>query len=170
MLLNAGQENTWLHPSLSQCVRAPSSLPSSLWLQHQHQPGTSRHGEGPQIPGTCPSCTALSWGRRALNNTDAVPVCVRDVTHHACSSSAPLPAPARPGCPGRCCGSSRTRPAAPDPEESSGDRQTDGGVGMGRLYLHSQPVTVDPAGRPPPLKDPAAIRSCRRSWEEGDNW
>lgn len=44
---------------------------------------------------------------------------VSDVTYHACSSSAPLPALAHLGCPGRCCGSSRTRPAALGLEESS---------------------------------------------------
>lgn len=57
-----------------------------------------------------------------MTGRDAAPMAVSDVTYHVCSSSAPLPAPAHPGCPGRCCGSCRTRPAALGPEESSRER------------------------------------------------
>lgn len=60
---------------------------------------------------------------------DAAPKAVSNVTYHACSSSAPLPALAHRGCPGKCCGSSHTRPAAPGLEESSIRRNTEGVLG-----------------------------------------
>lgn len=57
-----------------------------------------------------------------------------DVTYHVCSSSAPLPALAHLGCPGRCCGSSHTRPAALDLEESSREINKERVVGRGNEH------------------------------------
>ena len=86
-----------------------------------------------------------SWGQGEWRTgRDAAPVAVSNVTYHVCSSSAPLPALAHPGCPGRCYGSSRTRPAALGQVESSRKRDIDGGVGRGDEWLPVHPRLVTP--------------------------
>lgn len=70
------------------------------------------------------------------------PLALSDVTYHVCSFSAPLPALAHLGCPGRCCGSSRTTPAALGLEESSGEIKK--GLLGGAMNIHPCAVPFGP--------------------------
>lgn len=110
----------------------------------------------------CPCPMPTPWPQRwgqgeRQTGRDAAPMAVSDVTYHVCSSSAPLPAPAHLGYPGRCYGSSHTRPGALGPEESSRERDRQG---CGEGTANSSPCILGWSLLTYPGHIPSPARPC----------